>query len=47
VTQLFADHKDDWYLQEGKTPEFVAGWEDLALRIYFPDLNQILTIVPS
>jgi len=47
VTQLFADHKDDWYLQEGKTPEFEAGWEDLALRIYFPDLNQILTIMPS
>ena len=22
VTQLFADHKDDWYMQEGQTPAF-------------------------
>jgi hypothetical protein len=47
VTQLFEDHKDDWYMQKGVTPVFEAGWEDLALRIYFPSLNQILTIVPS
>jgi hypothetical protein len=47
VSNLFAAHKDDWYMQKGEAPVFEAGWEDLALRLYFPEDNKIRTIVPS
>jgi hypothetical protein len=45
--RLFNDHKDFWYLIEGETPKFVAGWEDLQLQIYFPSDNTLPHILPS
>jgi hypothetical protein len=47
MKELLTLHGNHWFLQDGLTPEFEIGWEDLTLRLYLPYLNELQKIQPS